>query len=793
MEGFFNDLRYSVRQFRRMPLLVCAILATLALAIGANTLLFAIANATLFRALPYPDPSRLISPSIVQKGRDVARIDEPTARFAAAGLPVFEAFGLYNSAAATLLGGEYPERLVGARVSESFFHVLGTKPVLGRTFTADELRPNGPLVIVLSDAVWTRRFGRQPGIVGERISMDDGMYEVIGVMPRGFGFPGASEFWRPLIPRQVGPGAVYYVDGIARLAPFRTPEEARAALVAMRESRKSEMPAAALKSEIRVISLQERLYGNFTRPLVLLLGAVACVLFIGCANVANLLLARGAARRQEIAIRAALGAGRGRLVRQMLVESVLLALLGSVPAFVLLTYALQAFTVLGPVELRAIPGIAVDGRVLAFMVTVTLAVGLLFGIAPALAARRAEPHEPLKGSGGRGGHGVRSRPRRILVSLEVAAAAVVIVGAALLTKSLIRFQAVDRGFHTDNVLTASITLPSPRYADVAARRAFFDAVLERLRSLPSVESAAIPAGLGHLSMTMSWPSGTKSGPPGSDSEEIGVVSVGTSYFKTFDIPMRGGRECDGGPEPSTVINERMARRAFPGRSPVGEKLDLSLNGTFTVVGVAADVRKLGTNAAPFPMVFTCVSPREAPNTMNIAVRARADIDAASLAPALRAAVAAVDPAQPVAAVRTLRQLVDDSEASRRFETLLFAAFALLAFALAVFGLYAVTAYLVAQQTHELGVRIALGADRAAVLRLVLRQGLTPAIAGIVLGLLAAGLLTGLLRKMLYEVDVLDASVFAGVAIALALVSLAAAVVPARRAVQVDPVEALRCE
>jgi hypothetical protein len=294
-------------------------------------------------------------------------------------------------------------------------------------------------------------------------------------------------------------------------------------------------------------------------------------------------------------------------------------------------------------------------------------------------------------------------------------------------------------------------------------------------------------------MTMAWPAGSTSGPPGSDTEEIGVVSVGTSYFKSFDIPIRRGRECDGGPDASAVINERMARRAFPGRSPVGEKVDLSLNGAFTVIGVAADVRRLGTNALPFPMVFTCVSPREAPYTMNIAVRARDDIDAASLAPALRAAVAAVDPAQPVAAVKTVRQLVDDSEASRRFETLLFAAFAALAFTLAVFGLYAVTAYLVAQQTHELGVRIALGAGRAAVLRLVLRQGLTPAIAGILLGLLAAVLLTGLLRKMLFEVHVLDAGVFAGVALVLAVVSLAAAIVPARRAVRVDPVVALRCE
>jgi putative ABC transport system permease protein len=537
----------------------------------------------------------------------------------------------------------------------------------------------------------------------------------------------------------------------------------------------------------------ERLYGDFRTPIALLLGAVACVLFIGCANVANLLLARAAVRRQELAIRTALGAGGGRLVRQMLVESLLLALLGSVPGLVLLTYALQTFKVFGPAELRRIPGIGVDAEALMFMSAVTVAVGLLFGMAPAIAARRTDPHEALKGAGGRGGHGVRSRPRRALVTLEIAAAVVVIIGAALLAKSLVRFHAVDRGFHGDNVLTASVTLPRPRYADPATRRAFFDAVLERVRSLPSVESASAPAGLGLLSMTMPWPPSSKPGLPSSESEDIGVTEVGTAFFRTYDIPIRSGRECDGSPGRSAVINERMAHRAFPGRSPIGQRLNLSGEGEFTVAGVAANVRMLRTNAPPLPMVFTCPIPGEASEFGYFALRARGETDASSLAPALRAAVAAVDPAQAIAEMMTLRQEIDDSLASRRFDTLLFGGFAVLSFALSVFGLYAVTAYLVAQRSHEFGVRIALGAGRSTILRLVLRQGLAPAVSGIVLGLLAARLLTGLLRTMLFEVEVLDASVFAGVALVLALVSLAAAIVPARRAVRVDPVVALRCD
>jgi predicted permease len=448
--------------------------------------------------------------------------------------------------------------------------------------------------------------------------------------------------------------------------------------------------------------------------------------------------------------------------------------------------------VLGPAELRRIPGIGVDIDALLFMFVVTIAVGLLFGIAPALAARRTDPHEALKGSGGRGGHGGRSRPRRALVALEIAAAVVVTIGAALLVKSLVRFHAVDRGFYGDNVLTAHITLPRPRYADAAARRAFFDAVLERVRSLPQVESASTPAALGLLSMTMPWPPGSKPGQPSSESE-IGVTDIGTAFFRTLGIPIRSGRECDGGPERSAVVNARMARRAFPDRSPIGQRLNLPGEGEFTVVGVTADVRRLRTNAPPLPMVFTCPVPGEASGSGYIALRARGDTDASSLAPALRAAVSAVDPAQPVAEVMTLRQEIDDSLASRRFDTLLFGSFAALAFALSVFGLYAVTAYLVAQRSHEFGVRIALGAGRATVLRLVLRQGLAPAISGIVLGLFAALLLTRLLRTMLFEVEALDAGVFAGVAFVLTVVCIAAAIVPALRAVRVDPVVALRCD
>ncbi len=792
MEALFSDLAYGVRQFRRVPLLVGAILATLAVTIGANTLLFTIAHAALFRALPYPDASRLVSPSVVQKERDVGRMDEPTARLAAAGLPAFESFALYNSTGATFLGGDYPERVNGARVSESFFHVLGVGPVLGRTFSGDELRTAGPNVVVLSDVVWTRRFGRRTTILGERIALDDGTYEVVGVMPPGFAFPGASEFWLPLRPRQIAGGGMYYVDTIARLQLYSGLEQARSALVTLRESRKRELPALALRTEIRVMSLHERLYGNFTQPLILLLGAVGCVLLVGCANIANLLLARSSTRRAELAIRAAIGASRGRLFRQLLVENLLLAGLGAAAGLAVAFAGLRAFRAFGPPALTRLPSLAIDGQVLLFTLALTIGTGLLFGVAPAVGAARIDPGERLKGTR----HGTREggRPRRALVVFEIAAAVVLMLGAALLGRSFIRFQAVDRGFQGENVLTASLTLPAARYSDNAARGAFFDGLVERLRGIQGVESVVVSnGGLSGLSMTMSWPPGSQGGDGG---REIGVAEgLGDRHFHTFGIPVLEGRECAGdADESAAVVNVSMARVVFPDGSALGRSLELSpwSLGTRTIVGVVADVANIQTKAPPLPMVFTCAG-RERPRYGTVALRAREGTPALSLAPALRSAVRAIDPAQPVARITTVEQMVREGLSSRWFDAMVIGALAVLALMLALGGLYALTAYSVAQRTREIGIRMALGADRALVLKLVLRQGGILIGAGLSLGLLAAMPLVRFVSAMLFGVQPLDPAVFAGVAIGVAAVATLATFVPARRASRVDPMVALRAD
>ena len=793
MESLLQDVRYSLRQFWRAPLFAGAVISTVALAVGANTLLFAIANAAIFRPLPYPDSSRIVSITIAQKGTDIGRMDEPTARLAiASAVPAFEALAMYSSAGATHVGADFAERLPGARVSSSFFDVFGVKPAVGRTFSASETQAGGPSTVVLSDAVWTRAFGRRADLVGSRIVLDDRNYDVIGVMPPGFGYPGRSEFWLPLIPRQATSG-LYFIDVVGRLQHGASVEQARAALVALRQSHQKTLPAAAMRSEPRVMPLHQRLYGEFKRPLRLLLATVACVLLIGCANIANLLLARSASRRVELATRLAVGASRGRLVRQLLVESVLLASLGAIPGIALAVVGLDAFRTLGPPALARLATLAIDNGVLLFAFSLTLGTGLLFGLAPAFAAARANVQDSIKGRLSLAGD-TRWRPRRALVVLEIAAAVVLTLGAALLVKSFIRFQAVDRGFHAENVLTASITLSTTRYPSAASRRAFFDGVAERLIALPQVESVAVSSlALSGMSMTMEWPpAAERSG----ESFEIAVLTdVGTGHFRTFAIPLLEGRECAGGSDASAVlINRSMARRAYAERSPLGERLNLATVslGTRTVVGVAADVPDIRTKAAPLPTIFACAGP-DTPAYATVAVRAQSDTPAASLAPAVRAAVRALDPAQPVGRLVTVEEMIRDGMASRWFDAGVVAALSLLALVLALGGLYAVTAYSVAQRTREIGVRMALGADRTSVLTLVLRQGGMLVVAGVVLGVAAAIPMVRFLTAMLFDVQPLDPGVFAAVAALVSTVAVLATFIPARRASRVDPMVALRAE
>ncbi|HUE84648.1 MAG TPA: ABC transporter permease [Vicinamibacterales bacterium] len=794
MESLLSDLRYSVRQFRRVPLLVAAIVGTLALAVGANTLLFAIANAALFRALPYPDASQVVSFSLAPKGRDVGRIDEPTMRLAAErGVAALEAVSFYDTTSATIAGGEYPERFAGGRVSEAFFDVLRTRPALGRTFTGPELRAGGPAVIVLGDGLWTRRFGRDAAIVGQRIQLDDRSYEVVGVMPPGFSYPGSAEFWLPYISRRLPPGGMLFVDAIGRLRPSASVEQARSALAALGQAVTAEMKNAFVAGyELRVVPLQERLYGDFTRPLVLLLAMVACVVLIGCANIANLLLARSSARRTELAIRAAMGASGRRICRQLLAESLLLAGGGAVAGLILAYAGLRLFRAFGPPALVRLPSLAIDGQVLLFTLALTIVTGLLFGLAPALSAARVDPADRLKGARGSSADR-RGRPRRALVALEIAAAVVLLLGAALLTRSFLRYQDVDRGFDGYNVLTASITLSPARYADGASRRVFFERLTAQLRALPDVESVAVTnAVLSGMIMTIPWKPGTS---PDGQVPEIAVGGSGDGHYRTFGIPMVEGRECAGAADGSAVvINKSMAFLAFGERSAVGRSIDLSAfgMGAPNVLGVSADVRNVETKAPPRPTVYECNGGVPGASSI-VALRVREGRPALALTPALRSAVRALDPAQPLTRVRTVEQIVREGMSARWFDALVIAALAALALILALGGLYAVTAYAVAQRTREIGLRLALGADRGAVMRMVLLQGGAMVGAGVALGLAAGVPMVRFVSARLFDVKPLDPAVFALVTVAVGLTALLATFVPAWRASRVDPMIALRAE
>jgi putative ABC transport system permease protein len=793
-ESVIQDLRYGVRQLRRTPIFTVAAMFTLALTIGSTAALFAIVNAVVLRPLPYRDSERIMSVTIESDGRSIGRMDVPTAAAAIrAGTRAFESVAAYDSTGGNLTGGLQPERVSGALVSSAFFDVMGVAPMLGRSFVADEAAPGGPAVIVLSYALWQRTFGA-PADLGDRVvRLDDVAYRVIGVMPAGFRFPGRAEYWRPWMQRGAGANVVYYTDFVGRLRPGVSPSAARDELVALRAAHESELPTRVRQSSIVIVSLHESLRGALRNPLVLLLAIVACVLLIACANIANLLLARGAERRRELSLRTALGADRPRLVRQLLIESMLMAVAGAVPGVLLAVGSLRVFKAIGPASIARLPGIDIDAAVLFFTLAVTLGAGLLFGIAPALAAGRVDPQSALKET--ERTSRARSHPKRLLVVLELAAAVVLTIGAALLAKSFARYTAVDRGFDATRVLVASVPLPRPRYATPAARLDFSRRTLERLRANPAIASATHSGGLPNfVVMTVPLPARlTASGKP-TPQESFAVSYVGPAFFSTFGIPLTGGVECpDGGDTSLALLSDNMARLFFPGRSAVGESFEVPGEGPYRIVGVAANVRAMASNAVGWPQVYVCSAHQDPPASGYIAIRVRDGVDPATMIPTLREAIHSVDASQPVVDLKPLSAMVDEAVTDRWFDAALIATFAAVAIVLAVLGLYALVAYLLAQRTREIGVRMALGATRTDVVRLVLRQGSIVTAIGIALGLAAALPLVSYVRSMLFEVEPLDPGMFVAAAVLLAGTALVATAIPAWRAMRVDPIIALRIE
>lgn len=794
MDGLINEIRYALRTLRASPGFTLGVVLTLALGIGANSTIFAVVHAALLRPLAYPEPDRIVSISTRTVFGDMSVADEPSIARWVEEARGFEAIAAWGRTIANLTGGAAPEHVQGARVTEGFFRAIGVTPSLGRMFSEEELREGGASVVILGHGLWRRAFGGATGAVGRTVRLDGVDHTVIGVMPAGFDFPDGAEYWQPtrLTATVSSSGSTYYSYAIGRLRPGVSLDAARAELEAIRR-RAEDLPQGFREHGVGVITLHERLHGDLRPGLLILLATVGCVLLIACANVANLLLARATTRRRELAVRSALGASRARLARQLLVECAVLTLLGGAAGLLIPVWGLDVLERLAPAALARVPGIGLDATVFGFTLAASLATGLLFGLAPAVTASRTPVHYALK-EGSPTTAGRRGRSRQALVAAELALAVLLLVGAGLFTRSFHAFRAVDPGFDPQGVVTARYWLPWTGYADEASQRAFRQAVLERLRRVPGVEAATIT----HVGPLGGYPSESQFTPPGGDPETAPTIAfayVGADYFTTFGIPLRAGRdfgELDRpGTAPVVVVSESMARLAFPDGPAVGETLVLD-DGAYTVVGVAAEVRQLPGTVETRPMVYFPAEQQTGIAPFGV-IAVRAGIDVGAVTAAILAAVRDVDPELALFDLTTMERALEASWAPRRFQALLLGAFAALALVLAASGLYALIAYLAAQRTREIGVRLALGATRTDVARLVLGDGAIPVVIGAVLGLVGAFALARVVEGQLFGVTAADPLTYLAAPLVLAIVALLAGWMPTRRALRVDPVETLRVE
>ena len=808
MGTLLQDLTYATRTLasRRGFTVVAAL--TLALGIGATAAVFSVVDAVLLRPLPFTEPDRLAM-VWVDNTRMGIRTDITSWpsyqqwRTSAA----FAEMAGFAPSRSNLTGEGDPERLSGALIQPGFFEVLGVSPARGRSFTAEEGEEGNDQVVILAHGLWERRFGADPGIVGTSILLDGQSHEVVGIMPPGFDFPQETELWQPLAPGQDLREArgSFWLYVVGRLAPDATVERAQAELDAVVARLQREFPDAYGGYGVWVQPMTDHLVGDVRPALVVLSGAVAFVLLIACANLANLLLARAAGREREIAIRSALGAGRGRMVRQLLTESVLLALVGGVGGVLVALWGVRALKALAPPDLPNLAAVAVDGRVLAFTFAVSVATGIAFGLVPALQVSRPRFSESLKeGRQGTGG-GLRGRrTRRALVVAEVALALVLLVGAGLLLKSLARVLAVEPGFDPQRSLAVSVALSGERYEEPGRVLAFYDALLERVRGLPGVESAGAVSTvlLGELARSAGISVEGKPAPPPEQRIEVTIDAVTPGVFRALGTPLLAGRdvaETDRADAlPVAVINHAMARRFWPGEEPLGKRFKFggpdSQSPWRTVVGVVGDARRTALEQEPRPSAFLAQAQVEDP-AMTLVVRAAGEPE--DLARSVAREVRATDPTQPVVRIATLAELLGERLAPRRFSAFLLAVFSGLALVLAAVGVYGVVAYAVAQGTREIGVRMALGARASDVLRQVLGQGVGLVVIGVAIGCAAAWLLTFTVTRtfsgLLFGVAATDPATFAAVAALLMLVAVAASFVPARRAARTDPAVAMRSE
>lgn len=804
MDTLWHDLRYGVRMLAKNPGFTTVAVLALALGIGANTAVFSVVNAVLLRPLPLTEPDRLVwmwGDGIRQQGNGRGSISPPDFLDFREQNQSFERLAAFQNSPFNLTGAGEPERVNGVRVSAGFFETLGVRPMHGRTFVTEEEQDGRGQVAVIGYGLWQRRFGGDPSLVGKTISLNGNSFTVIGILPLGFQFPRDEvELWAPITFR-VQPTSVrrfHFLRPIARLKPGVSLAQAQAEINAITVRLEQQYPDSNTNYGARLVLLPEQIVGDLRPTLWMLVAAVAFVLLIACANVANLLLARAATRQKEIAIRSALGAGRWRVVRQLLTESVALGLGGGLLGFLIAWWGVKLLVALGPSNIPRLREVTVDGRVLGFTLAVSLLTGMLFGLVPALQASRSGLGETLK-EGSRGSTGLSGRlVRGALVVSEIALALVLLVGAGLMLKSFLRLTQIDPGFQAVNTLTMQIGLTQARYADAPPRAAFFQQLLPRLAALPGVRHTGAVSQLPMSGQNNDTWFTVEGRPAVSAGDRLGANQrvVSPDYFRALGIPLIKGRyftERDTTTAPNAIIiSQTFASQVFPNEDPIGKRLTVDFGQPWTgeIVGIVGAIRHAGLSIEPwremyFPHAQTPVG------GMNLVVRAAGD--PTILASAIKSEVQALDKDLPLYNVRTMETVVSDTVAQPRFRALLLGIFAAVALILAAVGIYGVMSYYVTQRTHEIGIRMALGAQRRDVLRLVVGQGMVLAVSGVGIGLAAAFALTRWIATLLYQVRATDPMTFAVISLLLAFVALLACYLPARRATKVDPMVALRYE